>query len=86
LSTIDEFVRRCEALGDRPWVMPAARLFLCTRPPSYFDVARRWLYRVEKEGFAPDVFIRLLEVVNAVTSRTGRKIWGGGGSTETFIY
>ncbi len=66
LATIDEFVRRCEELGDHPWRMPAARLFLCTRPPSYFDIARRWLYRVEKEGFAPDVFERLLAIVNAV--------------------
>jgi len=66
LATIDGFVRRCEELGDRPWLMPAARLFLCTRPPSYFDIARRWLYRVEKEGFASDVFERLLAIVNAV--------------------
>lgn len=66
LSAINEFVDRCEELGDRPWAMPAARLFLCTRPPSYFDIARRWLYRVEKDGFAPDVFARLLRVVNAV--------------------
>ncbi|AUX29546.1 MULTISPECIES: RNA-directed DNA polymerase [Sorangium] len=66
LATIDEFVQRCEDLGDRPWLMPAARLFLCTRPPSYFDIARSWLYRVEKEGFAPDVFERLLAIVNAV--------------------
>jgi hypothetical protein len=66
LATIDEFVQRCDDLGDRPWLMPAARLFLCTRPPSYFDIARRWLYRVEKDGFAPDVFERLLAVVNAV--------------------
>jgi len=66
LATIDRFVLRCSELGDHPWLMPAARLFLCTRPPSYFDIARRWLYRVEKEGFAPDVFERLLEIVNAV--------------------
>lgn len=66
LATIDEFVQRCEELDDRSWLMPAARLFLCTRPPSYFDIARRWLYRVEKEGFAPDVFERLLAIVNAV--------------------
>lgn len=66
LAEIDEFVQRCEELGDRPWLMPAARLFLCTRPPSYFDIARRWLYRVEKEGFAPDVFEQLLAIVNAV--------------------
>lgn len=66
LATINEFVLRCKELGDRPWLMPAARLFLCTRPPSYFDIARRWLYRVEKEGFAPDVFEQLLAIVNAV--------------------
>lgn len=66
LATIDKFVSHCKDLGDRPWRMPAARLFLCTRPPSYFDIARRWLYRVEKEGFAPDVFKQLLKIVNAV--------------------
>ncbi len=66
LATIDEFVQRCDDLADHPWLMPAARLFLCTRPPSYFDIARRWLYRVEKDGFAPDVFERLLAIVNSV--------------------
>ena len=66
LATIDEFVQRCNDLDDRSWLMPAARLFLCTRPPSYFDIARRLLYRVEKNGFAPDVFERLLAIVNAV--------------------
>jgi hypothetical protein len=66
LTTIDEFVERCEALGDQAWMMPPARLFLCTRPPSYFDIARRWLYRVERDGFASDVFERLLAVVNSV--------------------
>ena len=66
LAVIDKFIERCEEVGDRPWLMPAARLFLCTRPPSYFDISRRWLYRVEKDGFAPDVFTQLLEVVNAV--------------------
>lgn len=65
-AVIDQFLKRCKELDDRPWLIPAARLFLCTRPPSYFDIARRWLYRVEKDGFAADVFKRLLEVVNAV--------------------
>lgn len=46
--------------------MPAARLFLCTRPPSYFDVARRWLSRVEETGFNDNIFERLLGIVNAV--------------------
>jgi hypothetical protein len=66
LTMIDQFVQRCEELSDYPWVMPAARLFLCTRPPSYFDIARRWLYRVEEHGFDDDVFDRLLKIVNAV--------------------
>lgn len=66
LSMIDQFVQRCVEIGDRPWAMPAARLFLCTRPPSYFDIARRWLYRVEESGFDGDVFDLLLKVVNAV--------------------
>lgn len=66
LATIDDFVLCCKELGDRPWLMPAARLFLCTHPPSYFDIARRWLYRVEKVGFASDVFESLLKIVNAV--------------------
>lgn len=66
LATIDDFVQRCEELDDRPWLMPAARLFLCTRPPSYFDIARRWLCGVEKDGFAANVFERLLAIVNAV--------------------
>lgn len=66
LATVDEFVQRCAELNDRPWLMPAARLFLCTRPPSYFDIARRWLYRVEETGFDVDIFERLLAIVNAV--------------------
>jgi hypothetical protein len=66
LATIDNFVKRCELLGDRPWILPSARLFLCTRPPSYFDIASRWLSEVETDGFARNVFERLLAVVNAV--------------------
>ncbi|XXX78863.1 RNA-directed DNA polymerase [Sorangium sp. So ce134] len=66
LATIDDFVKQCEVLGDRSWALPPARLFLCTRPPSYFDIARRWLYRVETDGFAAEVFERLLAIVNAV--------------------
>jgi hypothetical protein len=66
LTVIDDFVKRCEGLADLSWLMPPARLFLCTRPPSYFDIARRWLYRVEKDGFGSDVFDRLLAIVNAV--------------------
>lgn len=66
MARINDFVQRCEDLDDRPWHVPAAKLFLSTRPPSYFDIARRWLYRVETEGFSSDVFDGLLAVVNAV--------------------
>lgn len=66
LTTIDDFVKLCENLDDAPWLLPPARLFLCTRCPSYFDIARRWLFRVETEGFTPNTFERLLAVVNAV--------------------
>lgn len=89
LETIDNFVLRCKELGDRPWLMPAARLFLCTRPPSYFDIARRWLYRVEKDGFSPDVFERLLAIVNAMrgteySDAVGRVIDSNTVSIESF--
>lgn len=66
LVTIESFVTECSRLGDKPWAIAPARLFLCTRPPSYFDIARRLLYHVEKNGFTSDGFEKLLRVVNAV--------------------
>lgn len=66
LKSIDRFVDRCLDLGDKPWLVPAANLYLSTRPPSYFDVARRWLYRVEETGFEESIFRQLLDIVNAV--------------------
>ena len=45
--------------------MSPPNLFLCTRPPSYFDVARRVLYRTEV-GPHSKVFVDLLEMVNAI--------------------
>ncbi|WP_313918870.1 RNA-directed DNA polymerase [Tahibacter sp.] len=66
LSEVSKFVQRCDELGDLAWAMPAARLFLCTRPPSYFDISRRWLYRVEQNGFDETAFDELLSIVNAV--------------------
>lgn len=66
LATIDAFIQRCTDLDDHPWMMPAARLFLCTRPPSYFDIARRWLYRAEEHGFDDSIFEQLIGIVNAV--------------------
>lgn len=66
LAEIDRFVVRCEDLKDPPWMVAPARLFLCIRPPSYFDIARRWLLRVESDGFQPGIFQDLLSVVNAI--------------------
>jgi hypothetical protein len=76
LAMIDQFVQRCDEIGDRTWGLSAARLFLCTRPPSYFDIARRWLYRVEESGFDADVFDRLLKIVNAVRGTRYDKVVG----------
>jgi hypothetical protein len=66
MEVIDEYVSRCNDLEDRSWAMPAARLFLCTRPPSYFDIARRWLIRVEEQGFDDSTFTKLIKIVNAI--------------------
>ena len=66
-TTIRRFLEACRKLNDAAWILPPARLYLATRPPSYFDIARRLLYRVETaEGFAAEVFEQLLAVVNAI--------------------
>ena len=65
LRQITRFTQMCEDAGDQSWNMSAASLFLCTRPPSYFDVARRFLYRLETH--VPEgIFEELLELVNAI--------------------
>ena len=66
LEKLVKFVDICKELGDKPWEISAASLFLCTRPPSYFDVARRWLYRSEERGFDDGIFEELLGLVNAI--------------------
>lgn len=66
LGVIRTFVEKCTGLVDRGWKMPPARLFLCTRPPSYFDIARRLLRDTESQGFEPEVFNDVLGVVNAI--------------------
>ena len=65
-GTIARFTAVCKTLEDWAWALPAAQLFLSTRPPSYFDVSRRWLYRTTRDGFQPSDFADLLHVVNAV--------------------
>ena len=66
LALIQRFVDICAKLGDEAWIMPPTAIFLSTRPPSYFDVARRLLYRTEFEGFSDDSFLQLLALVNAI--------------------
>ena len=65
LSVIEEFVGLCKHLSDSPWVISSSSLFLCTRPPSYFDVARRLLHRTERK-LSSNAFTVLLEWVNAI--------------------
>jgi len=63
-----------QAAQDSVWTMSPARLFVSTRPPSYFDIARRTLYGIERGRLAGTPFNRLKEdplehlreVVNAV--------------------
>ena len=62
---VGRFTELCRELGDGPWDVTAPRVFLCTRPPSYFDVARRALYRMERR-LDETVFERLLSWVNAI--------------------
>ena len=65
LKKIRKFLNVCQNMGDRVWGTSASRLFLCTRPPSYFDVARRVLRSMEKE-VRKYIFEDLLELVNAI--------------------
>lgn len=64
-SEIERFLSTLQSTSD-PWRAPAAKLFLHTRPPSYFDIARRYLASAARTGFEPTVFPNLLSVVNAV--------------------
>ena len=66
IEQIDRFLERCSSLGEHCWGNSSMALFVCTRPPAYFDVARRWLAECESKGFNIDIFDVLLEIVNAV--------------------
>ena len=63
LELVDQFVRRPDAT---PWKIDGASLFLCTRPPTYFDVARRVLYGTGDEEVKTNIFTDLLALVNAI--------------------
>lgn len=74
---IARFQRRCRTMGDASWETSDVALFASTRPPSYFDVARRWLSEAESRGFDVDVFDILLQIVNSVRGTAYRDPVGG---------
>ena len=78
-DAIRQFTVVCKKLGDLIWALPAAQLFASTRPPSYFDMSRRWLYRTDRKGFRPSHFEELLHIVNAVR---GTNYWDPVGAIQ----
>jgi hypothetical protein len=77
MERVDRFLKRCSALGEHSWGNSSVALFVCTRPPAYFDVARRWLAECESKGFDVDIFDVLLEIVKAVRGNKYRDPIGG---------
>lgn len=66
LNKIAVFVEKAKKMADPIWDLEPARLFLSTRPPSYFDISRRWLYQIEQAGVHEGLFEELLVLVNAI--------------------
>lgn len=63
-QTIRAFV---VALPDTDaWKVPPSRLFLSTRPPSYFDVSSRILEAATKGEVQFNIFAELISTVNAI--------------------
>lgn len=60
------FVIACNRTGEPAWLVAPINLFLSTRPPQYFDVARHLLALSEVEGFHDGAFDQVERVVNAV--------------------
>ena len=60
LAAIEQFTNHRGVVRDGFWNIDPIRLFVCTRPPSYFDVARVWLEDVEGPGFRPELFDELV--------------------------
>ena len=71
LSIVSGFLDVCSSPEDTAWRIPAGRLFLSTRPPSYTDIARRVL-RNEENGCREEVFDDLTRLVNAIR---GTRYW-----------
>jgi len=72
-ALVDLFNAQCRRLGDRAWAAPSASLFLHTRPPSYFDIARRMLYRADSTRIKHSLFARVRDIVNAIRGTAYRE-------------
>ena len=72
LALIRDFSSSAGASGNAAWSIPAERLFLCTRPPSYFDVARQYGQESINGELQETHFRRVLETVNALR---GTEYW-----------
>jgi hypothetical protein len=63
-KTIEDFVN---GLSDTdPWKVSPSRLFLSTRPPSYFDVSSRLLEAETRSRVSKTIFSVLISAVNAI--------------------
>lgn len=79
---IQRFIDACATLRDETWIVSPEVLYLASRPPKYFDVARRILYRADRRKIKQDLSFRAVcRIVNAVrgtryTFPTGRVMDG----------
>jgi predicted amidohydrolase len=67
LRKINAFIRRSIELDENIWTTGSdVSLLLSLKPPTYFDVARRFLARAEKTRISPEVGIVIDSVVDAL--------------------
>lgn len=80
MRLLEEFTEQWCWNGEDPWRMSAWRLFSCTRPMSYFDVAVRRLWVVSSDDPVDDIYGYIRDVVNAVRGtehRVEAATWDG---------
>ena len=75
MDAIDAFLNWRHEQNDPAWGRCPAGLFLCTRPPSYYDVARRFLS--PEQALAVDTYTTIRETVNACRGTSYRADVGG---------
>lgn len=63
---IEMFIERSSSMGQTAWKVDPCRLFLSTRPPSYYDIAQVMLDRLEYQDDIGKVFEQVLKTVNEV--------------------